>query len=161
MTDSNNRCSAGSRAPWRTKRVISHAEAREVATRLINSHFNKEPHARVGIPARPDYDDDILIVSYIKQQQEKEESADPAQAVGMREALEPLAKYEMIAVGFNGCFSKEDLKECTWVAGFKGPQPEFRHFQNARDALALSRPHHSSPSASSPAEAAPSQRPPE
>jgi hypothetical protein len=62
------------------------------------------------------------------------------QAPSMRAALEPFAKYEMIAVGFNGCFSKEDLKDCTWVAGFKGPQPEFRHFQNARDALALSRP---------------------
>ena len=63
-----------------------------------------------------------------------------AQAASMREALEPFAKYEMIAVGFNGCFSKEDLKDCTWVAGFKGPQPEFRHFDNARKALAAQPP---------------------
>lgn len=52
-----------------TKRPISHEEAREVAGRLINSHFRKEPCARVGIPARPDYDDDLLICAYIKQQQ--------------------------------------------------------------------------------------------
>jgi hypothetical protein len=81
------------------------------------------------------------------------------QSLSMQAALEPFAKYEMVAIGFNGCFSKEDLKECTWVAGFKGPQPEFRHFQNAREALAVTRPEHRAPSASSPAEAAPFQRP--
>lgn len=51
-----------------TKRKISHDEADEIVRRLINSHFHKEPYARVGIPARPDYDDDLLICAYIEQQ---------------------------------------------------------------------------------------------
>jgi hypothetical protein len=63
-----------------------------------------------------------------------------AQSPSLRSALEPFAKYEMIAVGFNGVFSKDDLKDCTWVAGFKGPQPEFKHFQGARESLAAQRP---------------------
>lgn len=52
-----------------TKRPISHVEAREVAQRLINSHFRNEPHARIGIPRRPDYDDDLLIMAYIRQRE--------------------------------------------------------------------------------------------
>lgn len=51
-----------------TTRTISHDEAGEIAKRLINSHFRLEPHARVSIPARPDYDDDLLILAYIEQQ---------------------------------------------------------------------------------------------
>lgn len=51
-----------------TKRPISHDEAYEIAGRLINSHFRKEPHARASIPAKPDYDDDLLISAYIQQQ---------------------------------------------------------------------------------------------
>lgn len=52
-----------------TDREISHAEAREIAQRLINSHFNNPgPHARTSIPARPDHDDDLLIMAYIEQQ---------------------------------------------------------------------------------------------
>ena len=50
-----------------TTREIPHAEAREIAQRLINSHFGQEPCARVGIPARPNYDDDLLIHAYIEQ----------------------------------------------------------------------------------------------
>jgi len=56
----------------RTKRVISHEEAREIAHRLVNSHFRKPDHARVSIPANPDRDDDLLIMSYIEQQSTKE-----------------------------------------------------------------------------------------
>lgn len=51
-----------------TKRPISHDEAREIAQRLINSHFRRKPHARVSIPAKPDHDDDLLISAYIEQQ---------------------------------------------------------------------------------------------
>lgn len=51
-----------------TKRTITHDEAVEIAHRLINSHFNKEPCARASIPARPDYDDDLLILAFIEQQ---------------------------------------------------------------------------------------------
>lgn len=54
-----------------TTRIISHDEAREIAQRLINSLFRKEPYARIGIPARPDYDDDLLICAYIEQQRER------------------------------------------------------------------------------------------
>lgn len=58
-----------------TKRPIGHEEAREVAHRLINSHFRREPYARVGIPARPDYDDDLLIMAYIAQREAAEKEA--------------------------------------------------------------------------------------
>jgi hypothetical protein len=47
---------------------ITHEKARESARRLINSAFQQEPRARLGIPARPGYDDDLVIVEYIKQQ---------------------------------------------------------------------------------------------
>lgn len=51
-----------------TKRPISHAEAEQCAQRLINSHFRNSDHARVSIPARPDYDDDLVLLAYIHQQ---------------------------------------------------------------------------------------------
>jgi hypothetical protein len=47
---------------------ITHEKARESARRLINSAFQQEPRARLGIPARPGYDDDLVIVAYIEQQ---------------------------------------------------------------------------------------------
>lgn len=52
-----------------TKREVGHEEAREAVQRLINSHFRQEPHARCGIPARPDYDDDLIAIAYIRQRQ--------------------------------------------------------------------------------------------
>jgi hypothetical protein len=52
-----------------TKRPIGHDEARAAAYRLVNSHFNNPDHARVSIPARPDYDDDLVLMAYIKQQE--------------------------------------------------------------------------------------------
>lgn len=36
-------------------------EYRQSVRRLINSHFRREPGARISIPARPDYDDDIIV----------------------------------------------------------------------------------------------------
>lgn len=54
----------------RTQRPIDHAEALEIAGRLVNSHFNLEPRARTSIPADPNRDDDLLIFAYIQQQQE-------------------------------------------------------------------------------------------
>lgn len=53
-----------------TKRLISHDEANAAIQRLIDRCFNnpgKEP-PRFGIPARPDYDDDLVLLAYIKQQ---------------------------------------------------------------------------------------------
>lgn len=58
----------GDPKPFLTERRIGHDEARESVQRLINSHFRQEPHARIGIPARPDYDDDLIAISYISQQ---------------------------------------------------------------------------------------------
>lgn len=53
-----------------TTRTISHNEAREAAQRLFNSHFRQEPCARIGIPARPDYDDDLVLLAYIDQRRQ-------------------------------------------------------------------------------------------
>lgn len=53
-----------------TKRPISHDEAREACLRLINSHFRQEPCARISIPAKVDYDDDLVLMAYIKQREE-------------------------------------------------------------------------------------------
>lgn len=47
---------------------VTHMEAHDAAQRLINSHFRQEPGARVSIPARPDYDDDLRIMRYIEEQ---------------------------------------------------------------------------------------------
>lgn len=54
-----------------TKRAIGHDEARECARRFIDGHFNNpgRERPRASIPARPDYDDDLLLLSYIKQQE--------------------------------------------------------------------------------------------
>lgn len=53
-----------------TKRAISHTEAREAMQRLVNSAFrNGSEPARFGIPARPDYDDDLVLSAYIRQQE--------------------------------------------------------------------------------------------
>jgi hypothetical protein len=54
----------------------------------------------------------------------------------IRETLAILASYEMIAVGFAGSVRPQDIKDCDWVVGFRGRQPEFRHFEAARKALA-------------------------
>ncbi|WP_279482290.1 hypothetical protein [Aureimonas sp. SK2] len=59
-----------------TTRTISHAEARDVARRLIAGSFGRDGERqsydvgpRFSIPTRPDYDDDCLIVAYIEQQE--------------------------------------------------------------------------------------------
>ena len=50
-------------------RTISHDEAQQIAKRFIDGHFNnKGDHPRISIPARPDYDDDLLLLAYIEQQ---------------------------------------------------------------------------------------------
>lgn len=74
-----------------TKRNISHDEAEEIARRLINSHFHQEPHGRFSIPARPEYDDDLLIYAYIKQQAAL--SPAPCSGDAMREALQKFVDY--------------------------------------------------------------------
>jgi hypothetical protein len=49
--------------------MISHDEAREIASRLIAGSFRREdkrPH--FSIPANPERDDDLLMMAYINQQ---------------------------------------------------------------------------------------------
>lgn len=70
------------RAFWETPREISHAEAKEAARRLVNSHFRNEDGARVSIPANPNRDDDIVLMSYIAQ---RERAGDPDAARAMGE----------------------------------------------------------------------------
>lgn len=60
-----------------TDRIISHAEAREVAQRLIDGAFRNsdKPRPRFSIPADKDRDDDLLISAYIAQQAAKDRAS--------------------------------------------------------------------------------------
>ncbi|ACS41461.1 hypothetical protein MexAM1_META1p3751 [Methylorubrum extorquens AM1] len=60
-----------------TQRPIPHAEAREAISRLVDSHFHTpdREHGRFGIPARPDYDDDLVLMAYVAQREAAEASA--------------------------------------------------------------------------------------
>lgn len=56
-----------------TKRPISHDEARACLSRFIASHFRDGREcARFGIPARIDYDDDLVLSAYIEQQRARD-----------------------------------------------------------------------------------------
>lgn len=81
------------RSDWETSREITHDEAREIAGRLIASHFRRTDTetARIGIPARPDYDDDLLINAYIKQQARKDAARTKADPEPVALALEAAA----------------------------------------------------------------------
>lgn len=49
--------------------LITHEEARAIAKRFIDGHFNNEgEHPRMSIPADPNRDDDIRLCAYIAQQ---------------------------------------------------------------------------------------------
>ena len=65
-----------------THRPISHDEARACAQRLINSFFHNENGATVRVPADKDNDDDLVLMAYIKQQNDRAER----DAAGLREA---------------------------------------------------------------------------
>lgn len=61
----------------KTTRIVSHAEAKEIALRLIAGSFrrdgetlpsNKRPN--FSIPTQVNHDDDCLIIAYIEQQQQ-------------------------------------------------------------------------------------------
>lgn len=69
---------------------VTHMEAHEAAQRLINSHFRQEPHARVSIPARPDYDDDLRIMRYIEEQEARAHPQADAPAPSLALAHEAL-----------------------------------------------------------------------
>ncbi len=48
---------------------VSHKEAQEILQRFFDGHFNnKGPGPRISIPARIDYDDDLRLHAYIRQQ---------------------------------------------------------------------------------------------
>lgn len=93
-----------------TTRKIDHDEAREIAQRLINSHFRKEPHARVGIPARPDYDDDLLIYAYINQQAALTAAEQPRAQVD--------GQWKMVPVE-----PTEAMREALWYSMFPSDAP--------------------------------------
>jgi hypothetical protein len=59
-----------------TKRHIPHEEAREAVRRLVDGHFHNpgREHGRFGIPARPDYDDDLVLMAYVAQREAAEAS---------------------------------------------------------------------------------------
>jgi hypothetical protein len=57
-----------------TQRPIAHDEAKQIAHRFINKHFNNHRQdgttdwPRITIPADTERDDDLLLISYIEQQ---------------------------------------------------------------------------------------------
>lgn len=54
---------------WESTRPVTHDEAEAAANRFIAAHHkNDSERPRIGIPARPDYDDDLMLLSYIRQQ---------------------------------------------------------------------------------------------
>lgn len=68
-------------ADEKPKATISHAEAKEIAIRFIDGHFNnKGEHARISIPANPNRDDDIRLLEYIKQQSNAAPNQSPRSA---------------------------------------------------------------------------------
>lgn len=52
---------------------ITHQQARDSAQRFINRHFNhkNDPQPRISIPADPARDDDLLLMSYIDQEEKR------------------------------------------------------------------------------------------
>lgn len=56
--------------PTRTPERISHYRAMEAAMRFIRAYFKNEgKKPEIQIPCRPDEDDDIVLCSYIRQQE--------------------------------------------------------------------------------------------
>lgn len=52
-------------------------EARDILQRLVNSHFgNSGEHGRFSIPARPEYDDDLRMSSFITQVEHERAKSD-------------------------------------------------------------------------------------
>lgn len=104
--------------------VVTHEEARESARRLINSHFRQEPSARIGIPARPGYDDDLIITRYIEQQQALATQPPPSAATMSVETAAAL--YDAIKHGDDR--HREWLRAAlmAFAAGEPLPQPDKR-----------------------------------
>ena len=63
---------------WETRREISNDEARRAAQRFINKHFDRidREYPAVSIPANPERDDDLVLLSYFNQQERKAKSGD-------------------------------------------------------------------------------------
>ena len=72
-------------------RPVTHEEALVSAQRLINSHFHNPDGARVSIPVRAD-NDDVLVMDYIGEQQERDAQAQASLAAARAQALEEAAK---------------------------------------------------------------------
>lgn len=53
------------------EKLVSHSDAEAIARRFINGHFKnggRREGPRMSIPARPDQDDDLRLLAYIRQQ---------------------------------------------------------------------------------------------
>lgn len=81
-------------------RTISHDEAREIAQRFINMHFNNEgEHSRASIPADQERDDDLLICAYIAQRRREETALSSrvrALEAALREAEHDAMRYRYL-----------------------------------------------------------------
>lgn len=76
------RAAPAERAFWETPREVTHEEAEAAARRLVNSHFRNPDSARVSIPANPNRDDDLVLLSYIAQ---RARAGDPQAAAALAE----------------------------------------------------------------------------
>lgn len=63
-----------------TKTPITHDQAMEAALRLIAGAFRRDGQVlqaterpRFSIPTRPDYDDDVVLCNYIRQQKARDQ----------------------------------------------------------------------------------------
>lgn len=93
----------------RAKRQISHEEAAEIVQRLINSHFrNKGTCARVSIPANPERDDDLLILSYIDQQRRQAEAEQLTAPVIIADILEHWLTFDKAQRDKEGIATTDD-----------------------------------------------------
>jgi hypothetical protein len=57
---------------------VTHDQAWDAATNLINAFFKRDHHYSVSIPANYEKDSDLLITRYIKEQKEKDTRANPS-----------------------------------------------------------------------------------
>lgn len=75
---------------WESQREITHDEAKEAAARFIDGNFkNDNEPPRISIPANPDRDDDLVLMSYIAQQRRLRAQPSPRE-VALEKALQEM-----------------------------------------------------------------------
>ena len=88
-----------------TKRQISYEEAHQIAQRFIDEFFHNpgRDRPRIGIPARPEYDDDICLHSFIDQQKARVAISDHTALIReLRDALKPFDLFLTVHDGMGG-----------------------------------------------------------